>query len=207
MARHRSDPPPVLDGAIVLAGGRGTRLGGTHKPAIPLAGRPLVGRLLDVFDDIATVVVGLPDGVPDELRSRITVTREHPPGGGPVAALAEGVRCFGPKTALVAVAAADMPFLTRGHFDRLVDSLGEHDAAVPTTDGRCQWLASVWRLDGLRRALGAIGDPANQAVRTLAAPLDVQFAPMTRPDELRELFDIDTPNDLDEARRMTNDGR
>lgn len=177
-----------------------------HKPALPLAGQSLLGHLLTALDGLPTVVVGLPDGISDEQLSRVTVTREEPPGGGPVAALAAGVPHLAPDATLVAVVASDMPFLTRSHFDRLVDVLGDHEVAVPVSGDRQQWLASVWTVAALRRALIIIGDPVNQSVRNLAALLDVRFLRVTDAKQIHQLFDIDTPEDLNNARRMSEDG-
>lgn len=190
----------------MLAGGRSSRLGGVHKPALPLADQSLLGHLLTALEGLPTVIVGLPDGISAEQLARVTVTREEPPGGGPVAALAAGVHHLAPDAELVAVAAADMPFLTRAHFDRLIDVLGDHEVAVPVARDRQQWLASVWNVASLRRALIVIGDPVNQSVRNLAALLDVRFLGVTDTEEQHQLFDIDTPDDLNNARRMSDDG-
>jgi GTP:adenosylcobinamide-phosphate guanylyltransferase len=43
--------------AIVLAGGRGTRLGGRDKAAVEVAGRSLLERALSAVAGAATVVV------------------------------------------------------------------------------------------------------------------------------------------------------
>lgn len=73
--------------AIILAGGRGSRLGGLRKPELTLDGRRLVDRALAAVAGARRIVlVGdaeVPDGVPH--------TREDPPYGGPVAALAAGM--------------------------------------------------------------------------------------------------------------------
>ncbi|PRZ30171.1 molybdopterin-guanine dinucleotide biosynthesis protein A [Antricoccus suffuscus] len=206
MLRHQPGLPHSLGGVIVLAGGKSSRLGGLHKPALPLAGQSLLGHLLTALDGLPTIIVGLSDGISDEQIARVTLAREDPPGGGPVAAIAAGARHLAPDTELVAIVAADMPFLTRGHFDRLVGVLGDHDVAVPVARDRQQWLASVWKVAALRRALIVIGDPLNQSVRNLAALLDVRFLGITDADELRQLLDIDTPDDLNNARRMSDDG-
>ena len=70
--------------AIVLAGGRGSRLGGIRKPELAVAGRRLVDvALAAVAAARRVVVVGdveVPDGV--------ALTREDPPYGGPVEAVA-----------------------------------------------------------------------------------------------------------------------
>ncbi|MEV0153485.1 NTP transferase domain-containing protein [Micromonospora sp. NPDC050686] len=101
--------------AVVLAGGAARRMGGVDKPARPVGGRPMRDRVLDaVVDAVPRILVGPPGPVPPDVR----VTREEPPGGGPVAALAAGLALLPPTTATVALLAADLPLLTR-------DAVGE----------------------------------------------------------------------------------
>jgi len=73
-------------GAIVLAGGSGTRLGGVRKPELRVGGVRLLDRVLSALVAADPVVVVGPEdlAVPDGVR----LTRETPPGGGPVAAIA-----------------------------------------------------------------------------------------------------------------------
>ncbi|MGH3739543.1 MAG: molybdenum cofactor guanylyltransferase, partial [Micromonosporaceae bacterium] len=74
--------------AIVLAGGAARRLGGADKPGLAVAGRSLLSRVLDaVADAYPRIVVGPPRQLPGD----VILTREQPPGGGPVAALAAGL--------------------------------------------------------------------------------------------------------------------
>ena len=76
---------PAVD-LVVLAGGRGERLGGADKAALLVDGRTLLERVLDVDLGGRVVVVGdtpVPDGVHRTL--------EDPPGGGPVAGIAAGL--------------------------------------------------------------------------------------------------------------------
>ena len=66
----------------------------------------LAAVLAATADAADRIVVGPPQPVPDGVR----VVREQPPGGGPVAALRAGLAEVG--TDVVAVLAADLPFLT-----------------------------------------------------------------------------------------------
>jgi molybdopterin-guanine dinucleotide biosynthesis protein A len=100
--------------AIVLAGGRGARLGGVDKADLVVGGQTLLERALAATAGAnRTVVVG-----PRRPTSRpVTWAREHPPGGGPVAALAAGLehvdgdhlagaeRAAGPKGSVSAIPA------------------------------------------------------------------------------------------------------
>lgn len=79
--------------AVVLAGGAARRMGGVDKPALPVGGRPMRDRVLAAVADAAPrVLVGPAGAVPPGVR----VTREDPPGGGPVAAAAAGLALLDP---------------------------------------------------------------------------------------------------------------
>ncbi|RMI25832.1 DUF6457 domain-containing protein, partial [Streptomyces triticirhizae] len=97
-------------------------------------------------------------------------TREHPPGGGPLPALAAGLALTGRP--LVAVLAADLPFLDPGTLPALVAGLPpEADGALLVdADGRDQPLTAVYRADALRTALAELG-PDTLAGRPLRALL------------------------------------
>lgn len=209
---------------------------GRHKPALQVAGRPMVERVVDAARPRPTVVVGSRLGVPGDIE---TVADDRP-GGGPVAGLAAGLRHLddlrvdagadtpapigmrgpdaGPDVApdatadaapdvtagarradLVIVLAGDLPFVTSAHLDRLVVALRRDDAAAAVTaddDGQRNWLCAVWRLAALREQLAALGDPEGRSMRSLAGGLRV-----TEVGHRGEATDVDTPDELDRARR------
>jgi molybdopterin-guanine dinucleotide biosynthesis protein A len=170
--------------AVLLAGGRGSRLGGVHKPALVVAGSTLLDRCLHaVADASVTVVVG-----PETATARpVRWTREQPPGGGPVPALAAGLELVG-DVELVAVLAADLAGVTASTVVRLRDAVRVDGAVLD--DGHAQWLIGVWRAESLRRVLPR--NPAGASLRSVLGGLDyarVAAAP-------GETVDVDTPADL-----------
>ena len=119
--------------AVVLAGGAARRMGGVDKPARPVGGRPMLHRVLAaVADADQRIVVGPSVPLPDGVRT----TREEPPGGGPVAAIADGLALLDPGTTTVALLAADLPLLTAAAVTELRRALDtpaaerEHDRAA-----------------------------------------------------------------------------
>ncbi|MFI7156634.1 molybdenum cofactor guanylyltransferase [Micromonospora chalcea] len=119
--------------AVVLAGGAARRMGGVDKPARPVGGRPMLHRVLAaVADADQRIVVGPSVPLPDGVRT----TREEPPGGGPVAAIAAGLALLDPGTTTVALLAADLPLLTAAAVTELRHALDtpaaerEHDRAA-----------------------------------------------------------------------------
>ena len=172
---------------------------GRHKPSLLVGERTLVSRVVDAARPRTTLVVGLPDDVPDG----IPVVREHPPGGGPVAAIGAAVAALtqaAPVPAIVAVLGADLPFVTGAHLDRLVAALDvapDADVAVTTdAQGQPNWLCSAWRLAALRARLDALGDLVDRSMRELlAGATRVDVA-----DDLGVADDVDTPEQLEAAR-------
>lgn len=78
--------------ALVLAGGRATRVGGGDKPLLPVAGRPMLDQILEdlLAQRCARVVVVGPDRLP--VPPGVELTLENPPFGGPVAGIIAGLR-------------------------------------------------------------------------------------------------------------------
>jgi molybdopterin-guanine dinucleotide biosynthesis protein A len=188
--------------AVILSGGRSTRLG-FDKATATLGERTLLDWLLGgIPDAIQCVLVG-PQPV-DPTRP-ITVAREDPPGGGPVAGIAAGLTHV--HSDVVAIVAVDMPLagtLLPELVGQLLAAPGSVDAVVPVDEsGRSQPLAAAYRAASLRAALDRLGSPEGRAVRDLVALMEVEE--FTRGPDVGwpalALADVDTPDDLDRLRR------
>ena len=112
--------PPGAPGAagydaVVLAGGAARRLGGADKPAVRVGGRPLLDRVLAACTGAASTVVV---AEPRPTARSVIWAREDPPGGGPLAALAAGLRHTSAEH--VVVLSADLPFLDEETVSRLL---------------------------------------------------------------------------------------
>ncbi|WP_280428079.1 NTP transferase domain-containing protein [Nocardia brasiliensis] len=154
--------------AIVLAGGRASRMGGVDKPAIVIGGRSMLDAALAAVTGCAhTVVVG-PHR--PELPEPIRQVREVPPGSGPVSAIGAGLRALGSAAPFVVVLAADLPFLTAWSITELLRHAGESgaDAVFAADDsGRPQYLIGVWRRTALTTALDRLDSLINQPMKAL----------------------------------------
>ncbi|WP_216897778.1 NTP transferase domain-containing protein [Nocardia alni] len=180
--------------AIVLAGGRATRMGGVDKPALVVGGRSMLETALSAVASCAhTVVVG---PYRPELGPGILQAREVPAGSGPVAAIAVGLTALADTADLVVVLAADMPFLTAGAVEQLISQVGATgaDATFAADDsGRPQYLVGVWRRAALLAGLERLGTPVNQPMKALIPAHTATLA-------LDTVADCDTPDDIARAR-------
>jgi molybdopterin-guanine dinucleotide biosynthesis protein A len=175
--------------AVVLAGGSASRMGGTEKTALLVAGRSLLDRVLAAVPDARTVIV-----VGDQRPTvrEVTWTREQPPGTGPAAAVRAGLELV--SAGLTVLLAGDLPLLSSAAVDRLLAAAGPAGAVFLDGDDREQWLASAWPTEALRRADLRPGG----SLRAALGPLH----PTRVPADGLEVLDCDTPQDLARAREL-----
>jgi len=194
--------------AIILAGGRATRMGGADKPGLVVGGQTLLGWVLSAAAGAGRVVlVGPPrPGHPEQDQlgrppgPLVSCVQEEPAGAGPAPALRRGLDQV---TAPVAVLlAADLPFLRAAHLDWLLAALagqpGRAGVVLADDGGQPQWLTSCWRMAVLRGA--ARGYPG-RSLHGLLGPLHPVLLRYHRTGtEPPPWLDCDTPDDLRQAR-------
>jgi len=219
--------------AIVLAGGRARRLGGADKPGLVVAGQPILGWVIAAAAAAgarAVIVVG-PDRpgltVPAAgLPRGVAFVAEEPPAAGPVPAVRRGLAET--REPVVALLAADLPFLRAAQLRLLLEAVGGAEQAggragtataasgtpasgTPGGDragpsgavalddhGRPQWLLGCWHTAALREAAASF---AGTSLHGLLGPLrPVLVSYDLGAGEAPPWFDCDTEADLRLAR-------
>lgn len=204
--------------AIIVAGGRGSRLGGVAKPLLLRAGRSLLESALEAVAGAGNIaVVGSQEltAVIDAYRAhapagqRVLLTREDPVYGGPAAAVAAGRRALDAApdaaqraAALTVVIAADLiepgPLVSA-----ILAAASENAAAQKNTawvpvdaEGRLQPLGCVIETDSLRAAIvdasAVAGTLENASMMRLLATVQIERLKLPNLD----FSDIDTPADV-----------
>ena len=209
-------PATPRTAAIILAGGRASRLGGAAKPLLDIDGRTLLDRAVAAVADCEPIVVV---GPPSPLQADVVWARETPSFGGPVAGIAAGLALI--DTAEVYLLAADLPnaeaavAVLRQHpplspddkddTDTDTDTENENHDGLCLTDaeGRMQWLLGRYRTASLRGAVAAL--PASGRGASMRALLaDLALTTRAAGDLAR---DVDTWDDLKRARAMMSTHR
>lgn len=137
--------------AIIVAGGRGERLGGVDKPRLEVGGSTMRARVLRAAREALgphapLIVVGAPG--PDlALFGHVRVVREEPLFSGPVAALARGLQEV-EKSTHILLLGGDMPRLNARVLTAMAERAGgEHAEQVSMArdaQGRAQFLCALW---------------------------------------------------------------
>jgi molybdopterin-guanine dinucleotide biosynthesis protein A len=176
--------------AIVLAGGRASRLDGIDKLLVRVDGRALLSRAVSSVAEADRVVVVGP-AREASLPRAVTWVREDPPFSGPAHAVTAGLTALAPAPDdRVLVLAGD---LIRP--DLVVAALcaGPGNRVAVDPGGRRQWASSLVRAGDLAAAAAAVDTPG-APLRALIGPLDPTEVPLTA----AAGADLDTPADLKE---------
>lgn len=166
--------------AVILAGGRSSRLGGVPKQSLIYDGDTLLQRSLEAAAGARGVVVVGPD--PGPLPEGVLTCREEPPFAGPASAIAAGLAALNgtaePRSPFTLVLACDMPRVGQA-VEALRQSLGSVDGAMAVSpDGHRQPLVGFYSTPALQRSvqdLSSRGALMNGSVSALLARLDVQL--------------------------------
>ncbi len=191
--------------AVVLAGGRNSRMGGLDKGRIAFRGLPLVLRTVELLAGIFGEVVlvtnsaeaypGLPAGV--------RLTGDLFPGRGPLAGIHAGLACSSRQAAFCV--ACDMPFLSAGLIRRLARRFRELDCDVllPRVGEEIEPLHALYH----RRLLGQmerlLADGQGNSVRRLFPAARTEYLRLPDSARVRRIFtNLNTPEDV---RRLCGD--
>lgn len=185
--------------AVILAGGAGSRLGGTDKAAVELGGEPLINHAFTATADAQNSVVVGTTSVP--LPEGTLLAHEEPRGGGPAAAFGAGLSALaaaGVQQDWTLLLACDLPGaeeavrrLDRALCHALRSGYTPDGVVLTDPDGHSTWVCGMYRTQSVQHAAATLGDLTNRGLKSLLGELDlIQASP--RGNEWR---DVDTWDD------------
>ncbi len=186
-------------GGIVLCGGESRRMG-RPKPLLPFGTETMLGRVVRLVGEAVepVVVVAVAEMELPELTPDVLLAYDRRPGRGPLEGLCAGLAALQDCADAAFVTGCDVPFLKPQLIRRLIQLLGEHDAAVPWVGDRPEPLTAIYRtqLRGRVEGLLAAGHSRPAALFGLVSTRRVL------PDELADvdprldsLFNVNTPEE------------
>ena len=208
-------------GAIVLCGGRSSRMG-SPKAWLDFGGETLLARVVRIVGRVCApvIVVAAPDQDLPPLPPEVVIARDPVEGRGPLQGIAVGLQALasaGSEAADAAfVSSTDAPFLAPALIARLAALRGrDHDIAVPRTDGHFHPLTAIYActcLPHIQTLLAAdrlrpffLFERVRTAICEAAALLADPDLAAADP-ALRSLDNINTPDDYARALRSLGAG-
>lgn len=184
--------------AVVLAGGRASRLGGASKPDVVVRGRRMLAHVLDAAAPARQAVVVGPPAL--DVPTGVRLTLEDPPDGGPAAGIAAGLAALVAPAPWVLLLACDVP-LVAAAVPRLVgaaaarsDDPGFDGVMLVDADGREQPLVGLYRRAALESGLTRLA--AGRGVRGASVRAVLAETHVLRLPDEGASRDIDTWEDV-----------
>ena len=178
---------------VVLAGGRGRRLGGA-KANVRVAGQPLLHWPLSALAALpARAVVAKSSSELPALPADVELWVEPSSPQHPLVGLRHALRVAAGQE--VVVCAVDLPLVSAVTVQRLARALdgGDELAAVACSGGRVQPLLGLYRTEALERLAPEFGDaPVTDVVLSRLRPLVLEVA-------REELLNVNRPEDVQVA--------
>jgi molybdenum cofactor guanylyltransferase len=137
---------PVNAGAIVLAGGKSSRMG-TSKALLPFGAETMLQRVIRLLQDVVSpiIVVAARDQPLPRLPPDVIVTRDECEGRGPLEGLRAGLKALPSDVEAAYVTSCDVPLLVPGFVRQMLDLATGHDVAILEIDGFAHPLSAVYR--------------------------------------------------------------
>jgi molybdenum cofactor guanylyltransferase len=197
MSSSRCTPADVT--ALILAGGKATRLGGVDKRELVVEGRTIFARQCEALGPrAAEILVSSRHEVPG-----YRTVADAVPGAGPLAGIAAGLAAA--ATPWLLVIAGDMPYISGALIDLVLAHAGGDVDAVGIRIGELpEPLFCLLRVAAARPALAArlAGGGARLKASRLLTDGDLRVAWISEvavraiDPELRGLFNVNEPADL-----------
>jgi len=187
---------------IILAGGRGTRLGGVNKALMEVGGRAIIDRQLEVLRPLTEEVLVVAND--DALASRgLRIVRDVEQGAGPLVGLYSGLREV--RTPLAIAVACDLPFLQPELLRFLIAAAAGYDVVIPRLGDLLEPAHAVYRTGCVPAMAAAIRRGERRLIAFLGRlrVREVGEKELRRYDpNLRSFLNVNTPEELARAQRL-----
>jgi molybdopterin-guanine dinucleotide biosynthesis protein A len=189
-------PDPI---GVILAGGAGTRMGGS-KAVVNLNGRPLISYPLEAMWRAlgsTNIVAKIDTPLPSVAGVAVWIEPDEP--RHPLLGIVHALELADGRP--VMACPVDLPFVSPGLIRKIADAeAAGAQAVIATSEGRTQPLLGRYEPKALRALSDALRSP-EVPVREAVAALDPLHYEVEDPDEL---FNINSPDDLLQATAMAS---
>ncbi len=190
--------------AIILAGGKGKRMGYQEKSLIDVNGKPLIKYVIENLEDIVDeIIISVRDRDQGELLTKClpeyTYAYDAFQNTGPLAGILSGLASC--RNEICFITACDMPFINENVVKMLFRMIEDHDAAIPRHDnGLLEPLHAVYRCEPMIRETRKAIEKGKTIILAPISGLYVNYVDMNNirniDRDLKTFININTREDM-----------
>ena len=191
--------------AVILAGGRGKRMGHREKSMMAVNGQPLITYVINSLEKVVDdIIISVRDKAQGELLDTIlqgyTYAYDEFENKGPLSGILSGLSLC--RNEFCFIAACDMPFINEDVV-KMLFGMGEgHDAAIPRwKDGYIEPLHAVYKCESMIKETRKAIESGESIIlapifRMNVNYIDIEIIGKIDPN-LRTFININTPRDME----------
>ena len=191
---------PPIAAAIILAGGKNSRMEGQDKAFLEIEGRPLIERIFERLKNLVNEIIVVTNSPEKYHCYPVKLVSDEKPGLGPLMGLYCGLKASSAKYNFVA--ACDMPFLNARLIKYMIDSADAYDVLVPEIDGQLHPLCGLYSRDCLA-VIEEMLAQGRRDVRSIFPKLKVRYLAKEELDKfdqgLLSLVNINTKDEYEKS--------
>ncbi|VVB93225.1 Molybdenum cofactor guanylyltransferase [uncultured archaeon] len=197
--------------ALILAGGKGSRLGYREKALMDIKGRPLLAFVIESLKKVVdNIIISVRDKAQGELLETrfpgFTFAYDTYKNTGPLAGILSGLLAC--RDEFCFIAACDMPFINDNVVKMLFKKSEFHDAAIPRwEDGFLEPLHAVYRCRSMILETRKAIDSGETIILAPVFKLKVNYVGIEEikklDPELKTFMNINTPEDMQQIIKNT----
>lgn len=158
--------------AVILAGGKNTRMRGVDKAFLEIEGKPFVEIIIDRLKGLVNQIIVVTNSPGKYRNLKVILVKDQRPGQGPLMGIYSGLKASPGKYNLVI--ACDMPFVSGELISYMLRLRDKFDVVVPMLEGRLHPLFGLYSKDCLRVIEETLAQGRRQ-VRSIFPKLNVRF--------------------------------
>src|SRR3989338_5425121 len=128
--------------AIILAGGKNTRMHGHDKAFLEIKGKAIAGILIEKFKPLTDDVIIVTNSPQKYANLDVRLVKDEYPDKGPLMGIYSGLKYSSSKYNFIV--ACDMPFIRISLVKHMIENINNYDVTVPKIDGKFHPLFGIY---------------------------------------------------------------
>ena len=189
--------------AVILSGGRNTRMEGRDKAMLSVAGQPILERSISVLEQIFEELIIVTNDTRTYNYKGIKIVKDEIKNIGPLGGIHAGLGYLSGKAGFFV--GCDMPFLHNDIIRQQVEHFNRTpcDALVPRIGGSIEPLHAVYKTSLKDKINNFVKKSDDHSIRSFLKTTNVHFFDLQDTASNRQCFrNINTPEDLKKDIRL-----